>query len=225
MPPTMNLSIRSDNPLASSSMQVWDDLVEAMNPASLLVLIERRMSTSLKAQHSAEDIFQDALMHAWRDRHQCQWNGLRQFRSWLISIIDHRIHDAADHAGRQKRGGALRHHSLAGGEQGDSRFDAPMVTTTPSRIAMYKEQASAMQEALATLPVDLADVVRLRLFEQLPLDSIAIHLGIGLAAVRHRFRKGVALYQSRLQAAIISRSGLPSKEIAPPGAENASFQQ
>ena len=58
----MNPSLRLDNPLASTSMQAWDDLVEAVNPASLLVLIERRMGASLKAHHSAEDIFQDALM-------------------------------------------------------------------------------------------------------------------------------------------------------------------
>lgn len=213
---------RNDNPLESTSMQVWNDLIEAVEPASLLVLIERRMSPSLKSLHSAEDLLQDALVHAWRDRHQCQWSGLRHFRSWLISIIDHRIHDAADHARAQKRGGQATHRPLPNHDRALLNHRMPMDSTTPSRIAMYKEQASAMQEALETLPPELGEVVRLRLFEQLPLDSIASHLGIGVAAVRHRFRKGVELYQSRLQAALMSRSGVRPQKIAPLARENSS---
>jgi len=203
-----------DNPLQSDSMQVWDELIEAVGPASLLVLIEERMSRSLKTHCAAEDIFQEALMHAWRDRGQAapQWNGVKGFRKWLIAIIDHRICDAADYAGAQKRGGSgaggggkgdkVPHQSLGGGGGGG------MQTTTPSRVAMYREQAAAMQAALASLPPELVDVVRMRLFQQMPMETIAEHLGIGVAAVSHRFRKGAEIYQRRLHAEVASRSGI-----------------
>ena len=63
-----------------------------------------------------------------------------------------------------------------------------------------------MRGALANLPDDVRDVVRLRLFEQLPVDEIAQRLNLGPAAVRHRFRKGAELYQQRLVAELGTRS-------------------
>ena len=205
----------SDNPLLSNSIQVWDDLIEAVDPASLLVLIERKLSRPLAAQYAPEDIFQESLLHAWRDRHQCQWQGLRHFRAWLISIIDHRIHDAADRAGAQKRGGGSPLQSFREPGESTPGADVPVDSRTPSRIAMFKEQAAAMQEALTSLPSELTDVVRLRLFDQLPLDRIADRLGISVAAVRHRFRKGLEIYQRRLRTALVSRSGAASVDVAP----------
>jgi DNA-directed RNA polymerase specialized sigma24 family protein len=49
------------------------------------------MSRSLKARLRPEEILQESLLHAWRDRRQAEWRGLRAFRSWLLSIIDNRI--------------------------------------------------------------------------------------------------------------------------------------
>ncbi len=56
-----------------------------------------------------------------------------------------------------------------------------------------------MRSALLSLPEELRAVVRLRYFEELPVDSVAGQLGIGISAVKHRFRKGAALYHERIQ--------------------------
>ena len=63
-----------------------------------------------------------------------------------------------------------------------------------------------MRDALAALPVDVCEVVRLRLFEQLQIDEIAERLQIGPSAVRHRFRRGAELYKAALTAALAGRS-------------------
>lgn len=78
------------NPLLSDSSEAWSELIDAVEPASLLVVIGARMSKALKGRYTEEDILQDVLLYAWRDRRQCEWRGLRSFRSWLLSIIDHR---------------------------------------------------------------------------------------------------------------------------------------
>lgn len=198
----------TDNPLRSDSTAVWNRLIEAVGPASLLTVIDDRMGTTLRQRTTPEDVLQEALLHAWRDRAEHEWRGLKSFRNWLLTIADHRIHDLADQAAAQKRGGGsptLQFSGLPGTHSGDCP-SLPWESTTPSRIAVYREQAEAMRAALADLPEELRDVVRLRLFEQLKVEEIAERLRLGVSAVRHRFRKGAELYQQKLTAELATRS-------------------
>lgn len=177
-----------------SSPQAWDNLIETIGPASLLVVIESRMSRNLLRRITPEDIWQESLMHAWRDRAQFVWNGPKPFRSWLLTIIDHRIHEAVVRESAQKRGGPdspgeIPISNLATDK--DSQPPCPLSSTTPSRVAIYREQAEAMRAALEGLPDELRQVVQLRLFEQRTLEEVATDLGITLAAVRYRFARGV----------------------------------
>ena len=213
-----------DNPLRSESPVAWDDLIQAAGPPSLLVVIESRMSAALRRRIAPEDIFQEALLHAWRDRARCEWRGVKAFRSWLLSIIDHRIRDAADREDAEKRGGGRAVVSINTGESGSFSGTgagqpvmppALVASTTPSRVAIYREQAQAMRAAIEALPDELREVVRLRLFEQRTIEQIAAQLSLGEAAVRHRFRKGAEAYQRRLTAALASRSHSPAADSAP----------
>lgn len=218
----------SENPLRSETPGVWDRLIEAIGPASVLVVIDSRLGRRLRAQMTADDIFQEALLRAWRDRGKFEWRGLKSFRSWFLTLADHCVRDAADHHGAAKRGGgrpatpfsALRPHD----DSGAPGYAGPVATTTPSRVAMYTEQAAAMHAALDALPEDVRDVVRLRLFEQREMQAIADVLGIGLSAARHRFRRGAALYQQRLVTEFASRSlrsSQDSGQAAAPGMPGA----
>jgi RNA polymerase sigma-70 factor (ECF subfamily) len=185
----------------------FERALDAVMPAALLVAIEGRMSVALRRCCSPEDVLQEALLAAWRDRGAHEWRGLRAFRSWLLKVIDNRIHDLADRANAKKRGAARQDVAPTQTDDGWRAIDNLVVrSTTPSRIAIYNEQAAAMRAALDTLPDELRDVVRLRLFDQLSLDEIAARLGIGESAVRHRFRKGAELYEARVRAELASRS-------------------
>lgn len=197
-----------ENPLRSDSAAVWDRLIEAVGPASLLAVIELRMGAALRRRISPEDVFQEALLHAWRDRAGHEWRGLRSFRNWLLTIIDRRICDLADRARAQKRGGDMRPVQLRGLSGSDSASPSPLPwdSATPSRMAVYREQGEAMRAALDGLPDDVREVVRLRLFEQLRVEEIAQRLDLGVAAVRHRFRRGAELYQQMLVAELGTRS-------------------
>jgi RNA polymerase sigma-70 factor (ECF subfamily) len=198
-------------------MPDWETLIDSAGPASLLVIIDGRMSAALRRTTTPEDILQDALLHAWRDRDKFQWRGLRAFRSWLLSIIDHRIQYAADQLSAQKRGGGAAPVSLAAGNSPFGGTTAaeqriPAGSTTPSRAAIFREQAAAMQAALESLPPEQREVVRLRLFEQLTLEEIAQRLDVTVPAVRHRFGRGAEHYQRELRSQLTSRS-LPLPEF------------
>lgn len=211
-----------DNPLLRDSPPAWVELIEAVSPAALLVVIEARMSAALKARHSPEDILQEALLHAWRDRHSHEWHGQKVFRNWLLTIIDHRIRDLAVRESAQKRGGdrvetpfsSLRPPGGLAADSSDTAALPGMASTTPSRIAIYNETAAAMRAALRALPEEQREIVRLRLFEQLSVEEIAERLQLGPSAVRHRFRKGAELYEQQLRSKLASRSQSISERSA-----------
>ncbi len=203
------------NPLLDPRPQAWERLIAAVGPAPLLLLIEARMGPLLRARLTPEDILQESLLQAWRDRANHEWRGVRAFRNWLISIIDHRIADVRDYNVAIKRGGGATPRPIgvqdsAGAFRGCAAPE-PWLSTTPSRVAAVKEQAVAIQGVLDSLPEDVRPVVRLRLVEQLQIEEIAAQMGIGESAVRHRFRRGAELFRYRMNSLLATRTGGPSE--------------
>lgn len=197
----------------------WQRLIDAANCASLLVAISTRLGPVLRARLQAEDILQESLLQAWRDRANAQFQTPRAFRSWLLTIIDHRIQDAAESAAALKRGGPATSRPA----EGPPAFE-PSGSTTPSRVAAYREQAAVMTEALQGVPPEWRDVVRLRLFHQLTLEQVALQLGLSLAMVRTRLRRGAEIYRQHLRAGGIGRSTLHSTiSSTPRGTDPASL--
>lgn len=188
------------SPLASSDPARWGELIEAVGPAAMIVRIQSRMGPALLARLTPEDLWQETLLHAWRDRERHDWKGMAPFKGWLISIAENRIRDALDREGAQKRG------ALAGPIEDSTLLDEwARTSSTPSRHAAHREEAAMLWEVLQSLPVDVREVLRLRVFEGVSPPDIARTLGIGVAAVKHRLRRGSELYRSRLAALQSSR--------------------
>lgn len=190
----------------------WPRLIESLDPARMLVVIEDRMGAKLRERCEPDDILQEALLQAWLSRGSFEWRGAKSFRSWLLTIIDHRIGDEHDRIGRLKRDAhrEVPLSGLAGTDSSASVMDFAGGSTTPSRVASYRERAALLRAARESLPDELREVVRLRWFEELELEEIAQRLKIGVSAIRHRARKGEVLFRTRLRALGDSR---PTTEI------------
>jgi RNA polymerase sigma factor (sigma-70 family) len=192
------------NPLVSGEPGTWDRLIEASGPASILVWIRSRMSAAERLRSSPEDIWQETLLHAWRERERLRWQGLRAFRGLLLQIAQHRIGHEVERRQAQKRGGGQLELSISasGPGSGRSSFEygaaGPVASTTPSRVAIIAEQADVMRRALELLADDEREVVLLRLFEDLPLSDVAARVGISLSTAKRRYLRGSAEYARRL---------------------------
>ncbi len=202
-PPVPNDPGSSANPLLAEDPHGWANLIDALGPASMLVAIQGRLGKDLRERIQAEDIWQETLMHAWRDRLQCKWTDVRGFRRWLLGIADHRIADARDFFNAAKRTSKREQPLVYGGSSGaDSWIGEPMRSTPPGRVAVQREQADQMMRALAAVPGELREVLRLRLFEGLSIPEIAAKLAIGESAAKHRYRRGAVLYRDHLHRRI-----------------------
>ena len=91
--------------LSNATRHVWEEAVAAAGPASLLVAIGTRLSDSLGAKVTAEDVLQEVLIEAWKEHDRFEWRSVRAFRAWLLTLADRRIADLRDHFDAKKRGG------------------------------------------------------------------------------------------------------------------------
>lgn len=179
----------------------WDQLIDSIRPAAMLVVIASSMGKRLRSHCTPEDIWQETLAHAWKARGQYRWQGSAAFRAWIFEIARNRIRDAARKLQTEKRGAgrpAARFSELGSGLSSSGSGFLPPDSVTPSRILMHAEKAAAMQKALAALPPDIGAVVRMHLLEGLTMEVIARRLGIGISAAWRRFRKGSAIYSKKL---------------------------
>ncbi len=199
-----------DRRLAAGDPEVWSHAVEAANPASMLVAIRCRMGADLHQRVSPEDLWQETLLKAWQARENFVWEGTPSFRRWLLAIAEHAIADHRDHARAKKRDVARTTRFADAHQDSTSREPGlalePWGSATPSRLAVAREQAQAMAKALDSLPDEVREVVRMRLFDELPIAEIAERLALGESAVRHRFRRGAEEYRKRLHALLRSSS-------------------
>jgi RNA polymerase sigma factor (sigma-70 family) len=103
---------------------------------------------------------------------------LSAWRIWLLSIARNRVRDAGRMLGRTKRGGDHHIDRSPPWPQRESVSSLlPPGSTTPSRVAGFRERARAMELALDSLEPDLRSVVHLRLFEEVPMRDVAEQLG------------------------------------------------
>jgi RNA polymerase sigma factor (sigma-70 family) len=219
-----------DGPTSRAEQRAWEKMIAEAGPASLIVYAQSRLGPALREHVTAEDVVQEALLQAWRGRDHHVWRGPRAFRAWLVQIIEHRLADLADHFNARKRGGkgigpaaaesphAPRPQPLLPAADPPSTTSAPApvkphaarraagqapepaTDRTPSRVAMFREEADAMREVLDALPDDVREVVRLRLLHHITIEEIARRTGLGVSAVRRRLERGEADFTRALRA-------------------------
>jgi len=155
--------------------------------------ISARLPARLQATQAVEDILQNTFCQAFRDIAQFQPRGDATFGGWLQTIADHRLHDAIKHHDAQKRGGDWQ--QISENARDDSRAlsllewiaaDEP----SPSSIVAREEALQALHVALASLPPDERDAIRLRLLEGCSLEETAVKLGRTPDAIRGLVHRG-----------------------------------
>ncbi|MCE9635314.1 MAG: RNA polymerase sigma factor [Planctomycetes bacterium] len=191
----------------------FDAIIDEAGPDSILVIIDRSMGPVVRGVCQAEDVWQETLALAWRDRAQHTWTDVRAYRSWLITIAKNRIRKIARDATTEKRGGKGTRALFSDFEQAEGVSSLgnllPAGSETPSRVASSRERSRVMLAALAELPEEDQALLQARLFEERPMEDVAGEMGIHLSAAWRRFRKALEAYTKRLEV-------LRSRSVSPP---------
>jgi RNA polymerase sigma-70 factor, ECF subfamily len=135
----------------------------------LAVLIYYKLGEELRGSREVDDFLQETLLRAFRDIGQFHYRAPGSFLSWLSSIADHVIVDAARYEGRERRRAA----ELVPLSQGPEPAD----TKTPSRLLAQKEDVARLLERLDALPADYRQAILLAKIEGLSTAELAERMG------------------------------------------------
>jgi len=137
-----------------------------------------------------EDILQVTFAEVFRDIARFQPRGEGSFFAWVRTIADHRLIDALrkiDRVGTQH---------LSMGRYADANSLCALIdvvscqSDSPSKLAGNKEAIRAIQIAIANLPEEQQEVVRLHFLDQRPVEQIARETGRTEGAVRGLVSRG-----------------------------------
>jgi RNA polymerase sigma-70 factor, ECF subfamily len=174
-------------------------LLEAQR-AGLHRVAERQLEGPIAVRVDASDVLQQTFLEAYRSFPQFAGRNMRELAAWLRTILDHKVAGAIrDHALLQKRD-VGRERSMDDSHRGGAplKHDLDGNVTSPSQKVIRGEQTERLSEALAALPDDQREAVRLRHVEGLALADIARRLGRTPAATAGLIKRGMKALRRRL---------------------------
>jgi RNA polymerase sigma-70 factor (ECF subfamily) len=136
----------------------------------LQALVPRLIPEYLQRRVSVADILQDAYLTAFRRLGDFEHRGDGAFRAWLTQIVRNKVREVTRrYAGTAKRGAVAEVTRGARPETAAFVGGGP----SPSQVAVAGELRDRVRAAVATLPPDYQEVLRLRQGEHLSLDETA----------------------------------------------------
>ena len=156
------------------------ELLEQRRP-ELLAFIERRLGPALRGKVEPQDIAQEVAIRALRTPPA---DGSDPF-GWLCHLAEQCIVDGHRHfsAGKRAADRETAGHAVSG-EGVDLVAMIAVSMTSPSQAAVKSERQQQLDDALATLPDEQREVLRLRYGEGLATAEIAARLNKSDVAVR-----------------------------------------
>ena len=147
--------------------------------------IEPRIPAAVRRVLSVEDLVQQTFARAFQDFDTFEYRGEGAFRAWLRSIGEFRLRDAVKELQRKKRGGdRVQVGQAATASAADVMALLAGDDPTASRLLRHDEAKQAMQLAIAELPEDYREVIRLRFFELKSIEETSELMNRTPSAVR-----------------------------------------
>ena len=169
----------------------------------LQALARAQVGRHLRGKCDPSDVVQMTLLEAHRDFAAFQGSHETELLAWLRRILAHNLfNEARRYAARQRD--AAREVSLeqvrAGVERSSVALGRGLAadTPSPSQDACRRESAVRLADALSRLPADYQTVLLLRVFEELPAEEVARHMGRSAGAVRMLQMRALAALREQL---------------------------
>ena len=139
---------------------------------------------------SASDVLQETFYEAHRDFSAFRGESPEEFLGWMRRILVNNLLRAVEQHVTTAKRDLRREVSLdqvrRGVEQSTWRFASLLTSNeeTPSIDMQRREDVSQLAAALASLPADYSEVIRLRHLEGLPFAEVAVRMDRTSGAVR-----------------------------------------
>ena len=165
--------------------------------AVLRTLIEQRLPARMLRRISVADVIQETRIVAARKLAEFVPLGDGALRAWLLAICERKILETIRrHGGAAKR--AVGREVTRTRRADTAAHEAPQ--DTPSQVAMAREDAARVQEALQALPADYRAVLSLAHEHHLALREVADRMGRSREAVKKLYGRALCRFKKVYEA-------------------------
>jgi RNA polymerase sigma-70 factor (ECF subfamily) len=172
------VSEESPDPLAervrNGDAAALAEFLDARRPA-LLAVIDRKLGPALRGKVEAQDVFQELAVKALRELPRARPDD--PF-GWLCHLAEQCVIDGHRHfaAGKRAAGREVPGNVRAGEGSQDLIALLRASMTSPSQAAVRDEREGRLRAAVASLPEEQREALRLRYGEGLPTKEVARRL-------------------------------------------------
>ena len=159
--------------------------------AYLLAVANASLPDDLRGKGGGSDLVQETFLEAHRHAGHFRGATEAELLAWLKEILRCRVANFLRdfrHTGKRQIDREVNLH--AGTE--------PLDEETPSAVATRGEDTRRLEQAVARLPGDYREVVRLRYQEHRPFEEIAPLLGRSLDATRQLWKRAIRQLRAEL---------------------------
>lgn len=167
------------------------------NAADVLAYLERRVTPA----SDAADLLSEVMLVAWRRRTQVPRDD-QQARMWLFGVARRTL---ANHAR-----GAMRRDRLAA----KLRAELELAARCDETAGGQDDSAAEVREAIASLPPDLAELVRLVHWDGFSLTEAALLLDLNPSTARGRYQRARDLLADTLRPTTVEVGAVSARRPA-----------
>src|SRR5262245_47484686 len=165
----------------------------------LLAIAQRQLDSDLQAKGGASDLVQETFLKAQRHFDRFEGSSDGELRAWLRQLLLNNLADFTRHYRQADKRQVSREVVLRPGSESDAGGVEPLAAqSSPSGQAMGREQSEAVNAALARLPPDYQQVLRLRYEEESSFDEIGQALGRTANAARKLWARAIERLQEEM---------------------------
>lgn len=133
-------------------------------------LVEARLGPALRSEFDSEEVVQETFRRALEGIDRFEWRGDEAFLRWLGGIVENLLRNSARTASRRPAEERV--------------LEIPVTPTSPSVRLRREERFERLERALASLPPDYREVIRLYRLERLKTVDVAERMGRSHDAIR-----------------------------------------
>jgi len=171
---------------AAGNVQAFERIMRRHNR-----LLFRTARAILRSDADAEDVLQEAYLHAWRSL--ASFRAEARLSTWLVRIV---VNEALGRLRRRPHGAQVIPLDTAM-ELMEPNMEAPP-SDRPDAIAMRAQLRRLIEAHIDRLPDAFRTVFVLRAVEEMSVEEVAVALGLPEATVRTRYFRA----RSRLREAL-----------------------
>jgi RNA polymerase sigma-70 factor, ECF subfamily len=207
MPASSSRQIFSDKPTADCLQAARDGSREAMGKlleacrAYLLLVANRELDADVRSKGGASDLVQETFLHGHRNFRRFKGDTEAELLAWLRRILLNNLANFNRRYRQTEKRKVGSERSLDSSGRGDKgQTVLASFAPPPSWHVVAREEADALEEAIARLPADYARIIHLMHRENRSFAEAAQAMNRSPDAVRRLWGRAVELLADELDA-------------------------